>query len=63
MIDYQLFDILVILEKMLGKQMMYLTNAAQGGSLESITISFKSEKDNHGVPVKLNHAVDLLWKA
>ena len=63
MIDYKLFDILTLLEKMLDKQPMYLTNAAQSGKLEDIKISFNATTDSHGVPVKLQHAVELSWKA
>lgn len=59
MIDYQVFDVLCILEKMLDKKMMYLTDAAKSGSLKELVISFDSTKDEHGVCIKVQHGVTL----
>jgi len=63
MIDYKVFDILTLFEKMLGKDMMYLTDAAKSGKLKELTLKFDTEKDSHGVPVKVQHAVELSWEA
>lgn len=61
MIDYKVFDILTILEKMLGFDMVYLTDAAKSGKLKEVTLKFETTKDEHGVPVKVQHGVDLTW--
>lgn len=62
MIDYKLFDVLTILEKMIGKESMYLTDAAKSGNLKELTISFDSQKDSNGVAVKVQHGVSLTWE-
>lgn len=61
MIDYKVFDVLCIIEKMIGKDMMYLTDAAKSGKLKELTLSFETEKDSNGVPVKVQHGVALTW--
>lgn len=61
MIDYKVFDILCILEKMLGKDTMYLTDAAKSGKLKELTLTFDVTKDSNGVPVKVQHGVVETW--
>ena len=62
MVDYKVFDILSIFEKILGHDFMYLTDAAKSGKLEEIVLHFDSHKDSNGVPIKLQHGVTLVWK-
>lgn len=62
MIDYKLFEVLTILEKMIGKESMYLTDAAKSGNLKELVISFDSKKDSNGVSVKVQHGVTLSWE-
>lgn len=62
MIDYKLFDILTILEKMIGKESMYLTDAVKSGNLKELTLSFDTQKDDNGVAIKVQHGVSLSWE-
>ncbi len=62
MIDYKVFDVLCIIEKMIGKEAMYLTDAAKSGNLKELTISFEADKDSNGVAIKVQHGVALTWK-
>lgn len=62
MIDYKVFDVLSIIEQMIGKDSMYLTDAAKSGNLQDITLSFETEKDGKGVAIKVQHGVSLTWK-
>lgn len=63
MIDYQVFDILTALEKMLGYPTVYLTDAVKSGKLKELTLSFDVTKDSNGVPVKVQHSVVESWEA
>lgn len=59
MMDWKLFDTLTLLEKMCDKPAMYFTDAAKSGKLHSINISFDITKDEHGVPTKVQHILDV----
>lgn len=61
MLDYKLFDVFTILEQMLGKDTMYITDAVKSGKLAGIELTFDVEKDGNGVPTKVQHHVALDW--
>lgn len=63
MIDYQMFDILTTIEKMLGHPVVYLTDAVKAGKLKELSFTFDVTKDSNGVPVKVQHAVVESWVA
>lgn len=61
MMDYKVFDVLTVVEKMLGKSQMYLTDAVKSGKLKDVSLKFDVEKDSNGVPVNVAHTVVLSW--
>ena len=62
MIDYQMFDVPNIVEKMLGYPVVYLTDAVKSGKLVELSFTFNVTKDANGVPVKVQHSVTESWK-
>lgn len=62
MIDYKVFEVLCMIEKMLGKETMYLTDAAKSGNLKEVVLTFDTQKDSNGVCVKVQHGAVLTWE-